>query len=96
MLAEADDALRRTSQVDTCRELSDGDRLPCRIVLDGEHQLTREAEDFYASACREVNLRGCGTWVDLQFATYFWSRLFLGLFSRLGLRCRLHFGDGEW
>lgn len=95
-LAEADDTLRRTSQVDTSRELGDGDRLPCHIVLDSKYQLPREAEDLDTSACREAHLGGRRTWVGLQFASYFGGRLFLRLFSRLGLRCRLYFGDGEW
>jgi len=86
-LAEANDTLGRACEVHTCREVAYGDGLPCRVVLDGEHELTREAEDIYASAHREMDLCGGGAGICLQFA--------IGLGGRCGLRRRLWGGLGH-
>jgi len=56
-------------------------------VLDGEHELTCEAEDIYASAHREMDLCGGGAGICLQFA--------IRLGGRCGLRRRLWGGVGN-
>ena len=56
-------------------------------MLDGEHELPCEAEDIYASAHREMDLRGSGAGICLQFA--------IRLGGRCGLRRRLGRGLGQ-